>query len=56
MNDDSLHGKMLVFDDRVIHHKQKSHDKLGVHDSAYFVLTSAVHSRLLELFDEIQKQ
>lgn len=56
LNDGSLHGKMLILDDRVIHHNRKTHKDLGEHSSAYFVLTSAVHSRLLELFTEIQNQ
>lgn len=55
LNDGSLHGKVLIFDDRVVHHNRKSHNDLGVHDSAHFVLTSTVHSRLLELFEKIQK-
>lgn len=55
-NDGSLHGKVLIFDDRAMYQKRKDHADLGKHSSTTNIKIDYVHKRLLELLDEIEKQ
>ena len=55
-NDGSLHGKVLIFDDRAMYQKRKDHADLGKHGSTISIKIDYVHKRLLELLDEIEKQ
>ena len=55
-NDGSLHGKVLIFDDRALYQKRKEHADLGQHSSATNIKIDYAHKRLLELLEEIEKQ
>lgn len=55
-NDGTIHGKTIIFDDRVIYHNRKAHADLGPHSTAYKILTHEVHNKLVELFSLIKKQ
>ena len=53
-NDGTIHGKRLVFDDRVYHHSRGSHEALGTHSTCANIMISDAHSRLVELIEEIR--
>lgn len=55
LNDGTLHGKRLVFDDRIAHNR-KEHESLGYHSSAYCIFRDYAHKRLEELFNEVLRQ
>ena len=51
-NGDGVHGKNLIFDDRIICDK-KLHSQKGNHSEAYNIDIVYVHKKLLEMVDEI---
>lgn len=51
-NDDTLHGKCLIFDDRLIHNR-KEHEQKGNHSEAYSISINHAHKKLLEMVNEI---
>ncbi len=53
-NDGSMHGKFLIFDDRLTADR-KIHSKKGFHSNAESLLTESVHNRIEEIIEEILK-
>lgn len=51
-NDDTLYGKCLIFDDRLIHNR-KEHEQKGNHSEAYSISINHAHKKLLEMVNEI---
>jgi len=51
-NNDGVHGKYLIFDDRIITHKEL-HSKKGNHSEAYIIDIGAIHMKLKEMIGEI---
>lgn len=51
-NGDGVHGKRLIFDDRIICDK-KIHSQKGFHSEAYNINIENVHKKLQEMVDEI---
>lgn len=49
---DGIHGKRLIFDDRIITDK-KTHSKKGNHSEAYNIDIEYVHKKLQEMVDEV---
>ena len=52
--DGSMHGKFLIFDDRLVT-ERKLHSKKGNHSNAAPLLIESVHKRIEEMLDEILK-
>ena len=51
-NGDGVHGKRLIFDDRIITEKKK-HSQKGNHSEAYTINIESVHNKLIEMVDKI---
>ncbi len=51
-NDGTMHGKYLIFDDRIICNRNE-HNKKGVHSEAYNITIDQVNKKLLEMIKKI---
>lgn len=52
VDDGSMHGKYLIFDDR-LKTDRKEHSKKGYHGNCESILIEAVHTRIKEMIEEI---